>query len=120
MLAPLLIAFAAATVALAQDTIETSGNFSAPCVQSDNKLSFGNYQLSTDCDSAFFCADNSTCAYKGCRRNVFPFGYSTNDTLPPFCGDGSFCPDEEDQCLPLLSVGSPCQLNRDGACLNRI
>lgn len=114
-LAPLIL-LATASVALAQDPTSTDspGNFSAPCDQKNTKLSFGNYQLSSDCDSAFYCADNSTCANKGCRRQVFPFGYGQNDTLPPFCGDGNFCPDEEDQCLPLLPVGSPCQLNRDG------
>jgi hypothetical protein len=106
-----LLTLASASIVLATPG---TGNFSATCSQKNNKLSFGTYRLSTDCQSAYYCADNSTCANKGCRRDVFPFGYTTNQTLPPFCKSDQFCPDEEDQCLPLLSVGSPCQLNRDG------
>ena len=96
-----------------------SGNFSAACQQKNNKLSFGTYRLSTDCQSAFYCADNNTCAHKGCRREDFPFGYPKGQALPPFCKSDQFCPDEEDQCLPLLPVGSPCQLNRDGKSCER-
>ena len=91
-----------------------TGNFSSPCLQSNNRLSFGTYQLSSDCESEFYCSDNATCAYKGCRREVFPFGYPASATLPPYCAKGTFCPDEEDACLPVLAVDSPCQLNRDG------
>lgn len=90
------------------------------CSQTRNRLNHGNYQLTTDCNAAFYCASNNTCAYKGCRRQDFPFGYNLTDTLPPRCGSGEFCPDEEDACLPLLPVGSPCQLNRDGATIGSV
>lgn len=93
-----------------------AGNFSSNCTQKNNKLSFGTYRLSTDCESAYYCADNNTCAHKGCRRDDFPFGYPPTQALPPFCPKGQFCPDEEDQCLDQLPVSSPCQLDRDGTC----
>ncbi|KAG8731744.1 hypothetical protein FRC11_002579 [Ceratobasidium sp. 423] len=32
------------------------------------------------------------------------------------CPRDQFCPDEEDMCLPLMSPGSTCQLNRDDQC----
>lgn len=35
--------------------------------------------------------------------------------MPDRCGTGTFCPDEESECLPQLAVGSACQFNRDGA-----
>jgi hypothetical protein len=89
-------------------------NFSEPCKQSNYHLSFGNYELNGDCSAALYCAPNQTCANKGCRTQIFPFGYLGGVTLPPLCSNGTFCPDENDQCLPLLSVGSPCQLGRDG------
>lgn len=75
-----------------------------------------------------------SCQPKGCRRDEFPFGYAakvrwacaelTNpncsrygqfDILPPRCALDEFCPDEEDECRPLVEVGGACQLNRDGA-----
>jgi len=108
-----LLALASTYAVLA---IPGAGNFSSNCTQKNNKLSFGTYRLSTDCESAYFCADNNTCAHKGCRRDDFPFGYSLNQTLPHFCSKGQFCPDEEDQCLDQLPVGSPCQLDRDDEC----
>jgi len=40
--------------------------------------------------------------------------YGQDDILPPRCPEGSFCPDEESGCRPLVPVGGACQLNRDG------
>lgn len=57
-----------------------------------------------------------TCQPKGCRRDEFPFGYGQFDILPPRCALDQFCPDEEDECRPLIEVGGACQLNRDGEC----
>jgi hypothetical protein len=85
-----------------------------PCLQTHNRLAEGTYQLTSDCETTLFCAANSTCAYKGCRRDEYPFGYGQSRDLPNFCPEGQFCPDEEDACQPLLAVGNQCQLNRDG------
>ena len=85
-----------------------------PCNPAHQKLQEGTYQFQTDCDNMTFCAANSTCAYRGCRSDDFPFGYLENVTIPDKCPRGSFCPDEQDFCQPVLAVGSACQFNRDG------
>ncbi|CAE6481570.1 unnamed protein product [Rhizoctonia solani] len=88
------------------------------CSQSNTYLTPGSYQLNTDCDSRTYCNSGGTCAKKQCRKDEFPFGY--NDVafkdLPKMCPSGQFCPDEEDDCQNVLSVGSSCQLNRDDEC----
>lgn len=91
-----------------------SANKGEACSQGDNRLQAGTYQFFDDCDSVTYCAANSTCVLKGCRRDDFPFGYAPDAHLPDKCDRGLFCPDEEDQCQPWLAVGEPCQLNRDG------
>lgn len=113
------------SLALAQNTTDSDGDntatnstgkqvFGGPCLQTHNHLASGTYQLITDCEASLFCAPNNTCAYKGCRRDEYPFGYGTDAILPPMCPEGQFCPDEEDACQDQLAVGSPCQLDRDG------
>ena len=93
-----------------------SVNKGGTCNQANNRLETGTYQFYSDCDSVTYCASNSTCLLRGCRRDVFPFGYpQDSNSLPPLCKSGTFCPDEMDECQSLLSVGSACQLNRDGA-----
>ena len=87
------------------------------CNPAHQKLQEGTYQFQTDCDAMTYCAGNSTCALRGCRSDEFPFGYSSNVTIPDKCPRGSFCPDEQDSCQPLLAVGSACQFNRDGESL---
>ncbi|GAW01795.1 hypothetical protein LENED_003408 [Lentinula edodes] len=77
----------------------------------------GTYQFYTDCNSVTYCASNGTCAHRGCRKDDFPFGYpQDSDNLPPKCGKSQFCPDEMDDCLNVLPVGSACQMNRDDQC----
>lgn len=89
--------------------------FGTSCSLSDNRLQVGTYQFAGDCDAETYCAQNNTCAWRGCRKDIFPFGYSS-DPIPPLCPDGQFCPDEGDACQDLLSVDSACQLNRDDEC----
>lgn len=86
------------------------------CSVADNRLQAGTYQFFSDCDSVTFCNQtDNTCHLKGCRKDIFPFGYPQDDEhLPDLCPNGQFCPDEADACQDLLSLGSPCQLNRDG------
>ncbi|KAI5123961.1 hypothetical protein M0805_006373 [Coniferiporia weirii] len=98
-------------VALAADS-----SFGESCSTSNNKLEVGTYQFEGDCDSTTFCASNGTCASRGCRKDIFPFGYAQGAALPPLCPNGQFCPDEGDQCQGVLAVGSACQLNRDDEC----
>ncbi|KZO93102.1 hypothetical protein CALVIDRAFT_503437 [Calocera viscosa TUFC12733] len=98
------------------------------CNPLNTHLNPANKQLTGDCDSTAFCSSNTTgydlpqgsagvCRPKGCRRDEYPFGYDSSSYIPPRCGTGQFCPDEEDSCQPLLALGSPCQLNRDDECL---
>ncbi|CAE6357401.1 unnamed protein product [Rhizoctonia solani] len=88
------------------------------CSQSNTYLTPGSFQLNTDCDARTYCSRDGACTKKQCRKDEFPFGY--NDVafkdLPKMCPSGQFCPDEEDDCQNVLSVGSPCQLNRDDEC----
>lgn len=96
---------------LASNTVDFGGS----CTTADNKLQPGTFQFAGDCDSTTFCAPNGTCAHKGCRKDIFPFGYGQSD-LPPLCSKGQFCPDEGDACQNQLAVGSACQLDRDDEC----
>lgn len=92
-----------------------SVNYEEACTVDHQRLQAGTYQFMTDCNSMTFCNSSSLCDWKRCRRDEFPLGYdNTTMTLPDRCPTGSFCPDEEDACQPVLAVGSPCQLNRDG------
>lgn len=85
------------------------------CSQSNNKITPGNLQLSTDCSPTQFCDSNGQCQPRGCRNQEFPFGFGKEQqSLPTLCSKSQFCPDEGDACQDLLAVGSPCQLNRDG------
>ncbi|OCB90650.1 hypothetical protein A7U60_g2085 [Sanghuangporus baumii] len=96
--------------------VQADNNFGESCERVNNRLQTGTYQFASDCDAETYCADNSTCALKGCRKDIFPFGYAQGADLPPLCDQGQFCPDEGDACQSLLRVDSPCQLNRDDEC----
>jgi len=94
----------------------TNKNADGSCLQSNNQLQLGTYQLTSDCSDTNFCDDSGHCSPKGCRRDEFPLGYPQGALLPPRCKPDEFCPDEADQCQSLLEVGSPCKLNRDDQC----
>ena len=106
----LLSLFLVSPLIIARDAQE-----GAACSVNNNKLQIGTYEFTSDCDPLTYCNPNtSKCEKKGCRRNEFPFGYPRGAKPPPRCEKGQFCPDEEDSCQNKLSVGSDCQLNRDG------
>ena len=86
-----------------------------PTTQSMLKLSSPFTTTTTTAAPVSF--DFGLCVDKGCRRDEFPFGYSgvPFDSLPPQCSPKQYCPDDESDCQPLLLLGQPCQLNRDGA-----
>ena len=90
------------------------------CNPAHNGLATGTLQYNSDCNATTFCNDG-TCQSKGCRREEFPLGYSTGDSAsarsiepPPKCPIDQFCPDEGSQCSHKISVGQPCQFDRDG------
>jgi hypothetical protein len=86
------------------------------CLASNNKVDPHTYKFISDCDEKTFCSANGTCVPRQCRRDDFPLGYRRNDSLPPMCSHGYFCPDEGDACRPVMPVGSKCQINRDDQC----
>lgn len=88
------------------------------CSASKNHLDPSSHKFISECSPQTFCSalENGTCTPRLCRRDEFPFGYSAQDTIPPLCSAGTYCPDEGDGCHPLTSVGGPCQLNRDEQC----
>lgn len=86
-----------------------------PCNQGNNRLQTGTYQFWSECTASNYCSDAGVCEAKRCRRDDFPFGYAQGShEIPDKCAKGMFCPDEGTDCQPLLPVGSPCQMNRDG------
>jgi hypothetical protein len=93
-----------------------SANFGDACNYLRNRLQLGSFQFYSECNSQTYCSSTTgVCEKRGCRRDDYPFGYAIGDpAIPDKCPQGQFCPDEEDACQPLLAVGSPCQLNRDG------
>ncbi|KDQ19217.1 hypothetical protein BOTBODRAFT_27797 [Botryobasidium botryosum FD-172 SS1] len=86
------------------------------CDLSKNGLDHATHKFLSDCNPRAYCARNGTCANKGCRRDEYPFGYEKGQDLPPMCHHGEYCPDEEDACRPLVTLGGACQLNRDDEC----
>ncbi|WVF68362.1 hypothetical protein IAT40_003127 [Kwoniella sp. CBS 6097] len=98
--------------------VSAKSAFGEACSQDNTHLDSATFNLVTDCDPRLYCAGNGTCAYKGCRKDIYPFGYSAYsfDQLPPLCPTGQFCPDEGDQCLPQVAVGEACQKDRDNEC----
>lgn len=88
------------------------------CSTNNSRVDSATHRFVTECDETSFCSDaaNGTCQAKQCRRDEFPFGYTLQMPLPPFCGGGTFCPDEGSGCQSMVDVGQPCQMNRDEQC----
>lgn len=110
-------AFALCTF-LSWSGVQAKSAFGEACSQENNRYDQNTWAFVSDCDAQFYCADNSTCAHKGCRRDIFPYGYNyvPFDKLPPMCPEGEFCPDEGDRCLPVAAKGEGCQKDRDDEC----
>jgi hypothetical protein len=94
-------------------SVNNGGN----CSTADNRLQTGPFQFWSDCNSVTFCTEQGICSPKRCRKDEFPFGYAQGAAFPPKSPQGQFCPDEGSDCQVLLTVRSPCQLNRDGITL---
>lgn len=90
------------------------------CSANNNHLDPASKKFISDCSEQNFCSgtdiQNATCVPKQCRRDEFPFGFSSGDFLPPLCARGTFCPDDGSGCRQLVSAGQPCELNRDDQC----
>ncbi|KAI9638818.1 uncharacterized protein MKK02DRAFT_31132 [Dioszegia hungarica] len=107
-----------ASLALAQNSpLKDHGAlFGKACSTQNQRYDQNTFNLITDCDAQTYCAANNTCAYRGCRKDIFPYGYNyvPFEQLPPLCPQGSFCPDESDRCLDAIEIGKTCQKDRDG------
>ncbi|KEP51173.1 putative Gtr1/RagA G motif protein [Rhizoctonia solani 123E] len=114
MKSPLALLLLLGSSVYAQDS--TKRHKGESCDPSRNRLSAETRKFSSDCDAMTYCSTEGVCQPKGCRRDEFPFGYAPDVTIPPMCPRDQFCPDEEDMCLPAMSPGSICQLNRDDQC----
>ncbi|KDQ52677.1 hypothetical protein JAAARDRAFT_138239 [Jaapia argillacea MUCL 33604] len=88
------------------------------CSASDNHLEPASHKFLTDCDDKTFCSGttNGTCVPRRCRADEFPYGFQPGDVLPSMCSQGSYCPDDGSQCVPLIAAGQPCEMNRDNQC----
>lgn len=106
------------------------------CVVANDKLDPSSHKFDSDCDDQTYCSStanspsqgaglNTTssetqssgiCVKRTCRKDEFPFGYSTNEALPPLCDHGAACPDNGSACQVLLQVGSTCEMDRDYQC----
>ncbi len=53
------------------------------------------------------------CRPKGCRRNASTAAW-VGLTPPNQCGTGTYCPEREDACKPLVPLGANCEPYRDG------
>lgn len=106
------------SLGLSQQTNAQSSDINFVCSTSNDRLDPYSHKFFSDCDEKTFCSApiNGTCLSRRCRRDEYPFGFTPGEVIPPLCPDDSFCPDEGSGCMPLLSVGSRCQLNRDDQC----
>ncbi|EJD53791.1 hypothetical protein AURDEDRAFT_110538 [Auricularia subglabra TFB-10046 SS5] len=97
-------------------SVDAKAQWGEKCETGNTKMQIGTFELSGDCTATMYCAANSTCAYKTCRRDEFPPHYPQGGPFPPLCPDGFVCPDEGNGCVPLQALGQACQLNRDDEC----
>lgn len=92
----------------------------SPCNPNNTRLLVDNNQLQSECGYLAWCdAGDLTCKVRGCRRDEWPFGFNkkARDLWPPKCGYEEFCPDEGSLCMVKVGLGEPCQLSRDGECV---
>ncbi|KAF5390690.1 hypothetical protein D9757_002675 [Collybiopsis confluens] len=106
--------FASIAVYVSASTIQAG----ASCSTTRDHLDPNTHKFVSDCSDTAYCSgsSNGTCVPRKCRRDIFPFGYSFLDEIPPLCPAGTFCPDEGDGCRAQGTVGDACQMNRDEQC----
>lgn len=99
-------------------TALSSTNNTGICSSNNTIFDPSTHKLVSQCSDHTFCSApiNGMCIPRLCRRDEFPFGYGPSEAPPPLCPQGSFCPDDGSGCLPLVSVGAPCEPNRDEQC----
>ncbi|KAF9514602.1 hypothetical protein BS47DRAFT_865363 [Hydnum rufescens UP504] len=87
------------------------------CNPASSRLDPATHKFLSDCDSKTFCDSSTrTCQLKQCRTGDPDSSYQPGEPVPPLCSPGTYCPDAQNQCRPLLAIGDPCELNRDDQC----
>ncbi|KAG0789187.1 hypothetical protein G6F22_006784 [Rhizopus arrhizus] len=79
----------------------------------------GTFEYDDSCSNIYLFCDPTTnkCNYKGCSNSDYIKNWDTRFRhIPTRCNSSSFCPDNNSQCTPLLSVGAHCELQRDDEC----
>ncbi|KAG1617513.1 hypothetical protein G6F46_004612 [Rhizopus delemar] len=79
----------------------------------------GTFEYDDSCSNIYLFCDPTTnkCNYKGCSNSDYIKNWNTSFRhIPTRCNSSSFCPDNNSQCTPLLSVGAHCELQRDDEC----
>lgn len=88
------------------------------CSTDHDHLDPATHKFMSECTDQTCCSGvkNGSCLARECRRDEFPFGYVGNESPPPQCSWGTFCPDDGSGCKPYASVGQGCEMNRDEQC----
>ncbi|KAI9010007.1 hypothetical protein CLU79DRAFT_710764 [Phycomyces nitens] len=77
------------------------------------------YKFGDSCDNIYLFCDpkTNTCNTKGCTNADYLKGWDLAvRKMPDRCGNGTYCPDNNSNCTPLLSIGSHCEMQRDDEC----
>ncbi|RCH80980.1 hypothetical protein CU098_007222, partial [Rhizopus stolonifer] len=80
----------------------------------------GTFEYNDSCKNIYLFCDSTTrtCNYKGCSNSDYIKKWDiTLRPIPTRCDNTSYCPDDNSQCTPRVSVGSHCELQRDDECI---
>ncbi|ORX43198.1 hypothetical protein DM01DRAFT_1313141 [Hesseltinella vesiculosa] len=58
----------------------------------------------------------STCQNVGCANTDYIKGWNPATPFPTRCQNGTFCPDNNSKCTPVVQVGGTCEMQRDDEC----
>ncbi|KAG1447749.1 hypothetical protein G6F56_009161 [Rhizopus delemar] len=73
----------------------------------------GTFEYNDSCKNIYLFCDSTTrtCNYKGCSNSDYIKKWDiTLRPIPTRCDNTSYCPDDNSQCTPRVSVGSHCEL----------
>ena len=94
---------------------ECSLSVNEACNPPSSRLDPATHKFISDCDSKTFCdSSTKTCQLKQCRSGDPDASYGPGDLVPSLCPHDTYCPDAQNECRPLVTIGNPCELNRDG------
>lgn len=97
-------------------TTTASQTFGEACTPTAN---FNVTYYADTCNSQMLSCDanSQTCQWRSCTILGITPGWNNATHSPPTpCGSGTFCPNSQLRCLPVLSTGSSCEKGRDDEC----